>query len=104
MAGNRMMKICRQHEHSFLKSLKEAASLKEKPVHRLRVDVKNFRVLLQLHALLSKKSKSEKKMRRLLAPLFRSAGKMRSAALNLRLTVPYRSPALLKFRRSMKEK
>src|SRR5687768_15052291 len=104
MASNRMTRVCRRHERSFLKALKEADSLKEKEVHRLRVDVKNLRVLLQLHHLLSDKKKPETKMQKLIQPLFDSAGEMRTAALNLKQTATYHNPIVNKFRQKMKAK
>jgi CHAD domain-containing protein len=99
-----MVTICRRHEQSFLRSLQEARGLHEKQVHRLRVDVKNLRVLLQLQNVLSGSKKPAVRIQKLVSPLFDSAGTLRSAALNLNLTSGYRSPALIKFRKQLKER
>jgi hypothetical protein len=104
MAGNQMVQICRRHERSFLRSLKEAKGLREKHVHRLRLDVKNLRVLLLLQDTLSGKKKTSKKMQSLVTPLFNHAGHMRSAVLNLSLTQGFNGPVVKKFRRELRQR
>jgi hypothetical protein len=103
MGRKLMIEICRRHEHAFLKALGHAGSLKDKQVHRLRLDVKNIRVLLQLHEAISEKKKPAKKLRELVTPVFSVAGDMRTAALNLNMTHTYRVPVVVKFRHRMKE-
>ena len=99
-----MSDICKRHARSFLHSIDDAKGLRQKKVHRLRVDVKNLRVLLLLQSALSGDDKTARRLRRLVSPLFDSAGDMRSAALNLGLTRKYRSAVLTRFRRQLRQR
>src|SRR4051812_11132391 len=90
---------------SFLKHLNKAKGLKEAQIHKLRVDIKNQRVLLALF----KKFPDNKKFKikptlEILSPVFKKAGEVRTATLNLKLSRPYRSALMLKFKAHLKQK
>jgi CHAD domain-containing protein len=104
MLSNTIGQVYNQHERSFVKGLKKAKTLAEKPVHQLRLDIKSLRSLLELMEAISKKKIAGKATRKILKPLFRQAGKLRTTALNLYLTRPYRSAVLAKFRKYLEKK
>lgn len=92
------------HERSFLKHLKNAKNLDEKQIHKLRVEVKNLRVLFEFLKALSKEKFDPNKSTRLLKPVFKTAGKIRTAQLNQDLCKPYRKSAVIRFKKYLKKK
>lgn len=93
-----------EDQNSFLKHLRKAEDLKEDQIHKLRVDIKNLRVLLALlKIIVSDKKFRSKPLLHLMSPLFKKAGKIRAAAINLKLIHQYKSPAMLKFKAHLKE-
>ena len=87
-----------EHEQAFSKHLKRAKSLDEKEVHKLRVEIKNLRVLFEFLQALSDKKLKLAALLKLLCPVFKTAGKIRTAQLNLKLAKPYRTATMLRFR------
>jgi CHAD domain-containing protein len=96
--------VYRDQNKSFLKHLKSARELEEEKIHKLRVDVKKLRSLFKFLEALSKKDFDKKKAMKLISPVFKSAGKIRTATLNLELVSHYRRIALLGFKIYLKEK
>jgi CHAD domain-containing protein len=90
--------IYKEHKKSFLKHLNSAKSLDEEKIHKLRVDAKYLRSLLTFFEFLSKNKISKKKILKLISPVFKSAGKIRTTTLNIKLTKVYRSKAILGFK------
>jgi len=92
------------HKNSFSKHLKAAKKLEEKDVHKLRVQIKNLRVLFRfLESLPHEKFKSASFLT-LLDPVFKKAGEIRTQHLNLTLTASYRSALMLRFKNHLREK
>ena len=104
MARNTLTSIYKDHHGKFLKDLRAAKGLDETQLHRVRVEIKNLRVLLDLLGVLTKKKYRARPILKLLDPLFRSAGTIRSATLNLKLSQPYKSAVLVKFRQHLKNR
>jgi CHAD domain-containing protein len=104
MARNSLTSIYKDHHSRFLKDLHAAKGLDETQLHRVRVEIKNLRVLLDLLGVLSKKKYKARPMLKQLEPLFKSAGSIRSVTLNLKLSQPYKSAVLVKFRQHLKDK
>jgi len=102
MQENHIDIIYQKNEENFLQEVKHGRSLQEKQVHELRAQLRNLFVLLHLLHSLSKGKYRPRKMIRMLAPLFELTGKFRVASLNVKLTQPYRSGALLSFKDKMK--
>jgi CHAD domain-containing protein len=90
--------IYKEHEKSFLKHLKSAKSVDEKKIHKLRLDVKRLRPLFTFFESLSKNKIDKKKVLKLISPVFKSAGKIRTTTLNIKLSQVYRSKAILGFK------
>jgi hypothetical protein len=93
--------IYKNQSKAFQKDLKKAVALDDEIIHRLRVDIKNLKVLLELLRVLSKKKFSDKPVQKLLAPVFDHAGEIRTAGLNAKLTEPFKTLPLHKFRKSL---
>ncbi len=87
-----------EHERRFSKQLKRAKSLKEEDLHKLRVEIKNLRVLFEFLQYLDEKNLKLQAVLRLLNPVFKKAGHIRSLQLNLKLSSPYRSATMERFR------
>lgn len=102
MASNTISQIYKSSERHFTKDLRQAKNLDETRLHRVRVDIKNIRVLLELLTVLTGSRKKAKPMLRHTNPVFRKAGVIRSASLSLKLTEPYRSQVIRKFRQHLK--
>ncbi len=102
MAKNTISRIYRSHEKHFIKDLKEAKDLDEQRLHKVRVDIKNLRVLMDLKKSLSGNKNGIASINRLLNPLFKRAGDIRSITLNLKLTQPYQSQVLIRYRQHLK--
>jgi len=104
MLSSTISHVYREHGRSLIKCIKKARTLAEKPVHQLRLDIKSIRALLELMDNISEKKTEGQATRRMLRPLFRKAGKLRTTALNLQLTQPYHSAVLMKFKRYLRKK
>jgi hypothetical protein len=104
MPKNTITPIYKSHESHFLKNLRQARGLEENSLHKLRVDIKNLRVLIDLLRILSGKKFRGKAMSKQLEPVFKAAGRIRTAALNLKQSQTYRSPVLVKFRQHLRSK
>ncbi len=98
MSRNTIARIYKSNERHFTRDLKEARNLDENKVHEVRVDIKNLRVLLELLSVVTGKKRKGGPLLKQLEPVFRKAGRIRSAGLNLKLSQPYRSQLLIKFR------
>jgi CHAD domain-containing protein len=96
--------VYKAHENAFNKSLSTAKNLKEKQVHKLRVEIKNLRILFDLLKTASQKKLHIKPALKLLNPVFKKAGRMRTNHLNIDLTKTFRSPVISRFREHLKEK
>jgi CHAD domain-containing protein len=96
--------VYRKHGRSLVRGIMKARTLGEKPVHQLRLDIKSIRALLELMEKISDKKTKGRATRRMLRPLFRKAGKLRTTALNLQLTQQYRSAVLMKFKQYLRKK
>ncbi len=92
-----------EHERSFIKHLKRAKNLEEKQVHKLRVEIKNLRVLFGFLQALAKKNLKLSPLLKLLNPVFKKAGRIRTIQLNLILTRPYRSATMVRFREHLQK-
>ena len=91
------------HEHAFIRHLKKSKKLDRGQVHKLRVEVKNLRVLFEfLDVLLQKKFKGKSTLK-LLKPVFKTAGEIRTAQLNQELARPYRRAVTLRFSKYLGE-
>jgi CHAD domain-containing protein len=90
--------IYEEHERSFLKHLKQARKLEEKKVHKLRVEIKNLRVLFEFLKVFSGKKFKTRPLLKLLSPVFKRAGKIRTLHLNQVLTHSERSAVMLRFK------
>jgi CHAD domain-containing protein len=90
--------IYKEHKKSFFKHINSAKSLDEENIHKLRVDVKFLRSLFSFFEFLSKNKIGKKKMLKLVAPVFKNAGKIRTTSLNTKLTKVYQSKAILGFK------
>lgn len=106
MPGSKTIdKIYKESELSFLNHLDKAKGLKESQIHKLRVDIKNQRILLALVKKFPGKKKFKvKQTLKLLSPVFKKAGEIRTATLNLKLTEQYKSGLMLKFKAHLKQK
>jgi CHAD domain-containing protein len=102
MARNSLTSIYKNHHSRFLKDLDAAKGLDETRLHKVRVEIKNLRVLLDLLAVLTKKKYKSRTVLKQLDPLFKRAGSIRSATLNLKLSQPYKSAVLVRFRQHLK--
>ncbi len=92
------------HKKSFSKHLQAAKNLEEKEVHKLRVQIKNLRVLFQfLENLHHRKIKSTSFVK-LLNPVFEKAGEIRTQHINLTLTAHYRSAIMWRFKNYLRQK
>jgi CHAD domain-containing protein len=96
--------VYKAHEDAFNKSLVTAKNLKEKQVHKLRVEIKNLRILFDLLKTVSQGKLHVKPALKLLTPVFKKAGEMRTSHLNIDLTKTFRSPVISRFREHLKEK
>jgi len=96
--------VYKEHEKSFLEHLKSAKDPDEEKIHKLRVEVKKLRTLFKFLEVLSKKKFRKEKVMKLISPVFKSAGRIRTAHLNLELIKDYRSVSLLGFKIYLKEK
>ncbi|MDP1801399.1 MAG: CHAD domain-containing protein [Bacteroidota bacterium] len=103
-ASKSIIEIYKEEQNSFLKHLRKAKDLEESQVHKLRVDIKNLRVLAALLKIIAPKKRfSPKPLLLLLSPVFKKAGKIRTATLNLKLIQHYKSPAMLTFKAHIKD-
>jgi|GEM_PF-2138876 len=102
-AEKTIIQLYTEHEHSFIKHLKRAKNLEEKEVHKLRVEIKNLRVLFEFLQALTEKDFKFRGLLKLLKPVFKKAGGIRTAQLNLTLSRPYRSATMLRFREYLRE-
>ncbi len=91
------------HQASFLKHLKSAKKLEEKQIHKLRVEVKNLRVLFGFLESLRREKLKSASFLKLLEPVFKKAGEIRTQHLNLSLTTSYRSALMLRFKEFLRE-
>jgi hypothetical protein len=91
MPGKTISQIYNHSEAQFTRRLREAKQLNEQRVHKLRVDIKNLRVLLDLLQVVSHKKKAGKAVLKQVDPVFRKAGKIRTAYCRAQ---PYTKPAL----------
>lgn len=92
------------HENrAFLKFLSASEDLGEEAIHKLRVKVKHLVSLFKFLEFLSDHAFDRKKHMRVISPVFKRAGKIRSATLNLSLLRPYRSKAILAFKKKLRE-
>jgi CHAD domain-containing protein len=87
-----------KHERSFIKRLKRAKSLKEEEVHKLRLEIKNLRTLFEFLESLAEKQVASNSMLQLFKRMFKRAGKIRSTQLNIKLSKPYRTATMVRFR------
>jgi CHAD domain-containing protein len=88
---------------AFLKHLKGSATGDGEKIHKLRVSIKNIRAFLGLLEILTKDASGHKNLLKVLSPVFKKAGKTRTASLNIRLTEDQRSKAFIAFRRSLEK-
>src|SRR5574338_929575 len=102
--GNAIAKIYKSNDHHFLKDLKGAKTLDEEKLHKVRVDIKNIRVLIELLKVLGARKFRRKALLELLNPVFRSAGRIRTATLNLHNSRHYQSKILQRFRQNLELK
>jgi len=104
MSSNRSIaKIYKENHRSFLYHLKKAKELDESVIHKLRVDIKNIRVLVALLKKLSREKIRSKRLFKLISPVFGNAGDIRTTTLNLKLTKNSRSKLVLKFQEHLKK-
>lgn len=93
--------VYKDHEESFTKHLRRAKTLKEKQVHKLRVEIKNLRVLFDLLKVLSGGKSKIGPMLNLVGPLFKKAGRIRTHQLNLTLAHPHRLAVVNRFKKHL---
>jgi hypothetical protein len=104
MLATTIHRVYKHHGKAFRKDVKNARTLEEKGIHRLRLNIKAIIVLLGLMAVISNKKLRGKILLKLLRPIFKKAGKLRTTTLNLKLTHPYRSAVLQKFKAHLAKK
>src|SRR5690606_30116592 len=102
MAGKSVSSIYRRSERRLLKHLEEAGSLEPERLHKMRVDIKNLRVLLDILRVVTGQKKAGQGVSRVLDPVFRKAGRVRTITLNVSLSRPYRTRWLEKFRQHLR--
>lgn len=95
--------VYKENQRSFLKHLKKSESLNEATIHKLRVDIKNTRVLVSLLKTLSNEKISSKQILKIISPVFKNGGVIRTATLNLKLIQSSRSKIVLKFKEHLKK-
>jgi CHAD domain-containing protein len=92
------------HENSLRKHLRSALKPEEEPVHKLRVDIKQFRSLIRFLKFSNKDNNNHSKLLDLLSPVFKTAGLLRTNVINLKLSQPYRSRAARRFKEFLKSR
>jgi len=103
MAVNKNISVLyKENETAFLKRLKSASKLEEEKIHKLRVSIKKLRSLLSFLEYISKGKYNKKQFSKLLSPVFKRAGKIRTAGLNLKMLQPFRSAGVLGFKKYLK--
>ncbi|MBC7696135.1 MAG: CHAD domain-containing protein [Burkholderiales bacterium] len=102
-ANQSIAQIYKDNQKSFLKHLKKAKNLGESSIHKLRVDIKNTRVFVSLLKTLSKEKTESKRILKIISPVFKNAGDIRTTTLNLKLIQSSRSKLLLKFKQHLKK-
>lgn len=103
MPQQKISEIYRKNEENLLRDLEDPEHFQEKQVHQLRVHIKNIRVLLRLLEAASGKKYTSAPTLRLLNPVFKRAGRFRTASLNLKLTSMYRSAILLRYKEHLRQ-
>ena len=86
------------HQDGFLKNLSAAKKLRVKDVHKLRVEIKNLRVLFDFLLQLRDKKLNCAAFIKFLRPVFKKSGKLRTQQINLTLTRSYRSLLMKRFK------
>lgn len=94
--------VYKRNSRSFLKHLESSESIDEQSIHKLRVDIKNLRILLLLSKALLKDDLKRKTHLKLLTPVFDKAGQIRKNELNLKLAQPLRRNSIVAFRNHLK--
>lgn len=97
-AAKTITQLYLEHEKRFSKQLKRAKSLEEEDLHKLRVEIKNLRVLFAFLQQLQTKNLKLTGLLEFLKPVFKKAGKIRTVQLNLKLSKAYRSASMSRFR------
>lgn len=95
--------VYKENQRSFLKHLKKAECLEESSIHKLRVDIKNARVFVSLLKTLSEEKTGSKQILKIISPVFKNAGDVRTTTLNLKLIQSSRSKLLLKYKGHLKK-
>lgn len=96
--------IYKQHQKRFLKSLKATKTLDEESIHQLRIEIKKLRSLFRFLEFLSEDAFKQKKIESLILPVYKSAGKYRTAGLNQRLLDEQLSKAIPEFECYLEDK
>lgn len=96
--------IYKHEERTFLKCLDASARLREESIHKLRVKIKHLASLFSFLEFLTEKGFKRKEAMSMLAPVFKRAGKIRSATLHLRLLGAYRSRGMMAVKAELKHK
>lgn len=94
--------IYKKQEQAFLKHLQAAEDLTEQSIHKLRVSTKRLRTLFRFMEWLAPKQFKQQKQWKLIKPVFKSAGIIRSCTLNSRLLAGQRSRVVLDFMQQLK--
>jgi CHAD domain-containing protein len=98
-----LAEIYKHEDRAFLKFLSASKDLQEETIHKLRVKVKHLVSLFKFLEFLSDQKFKQKKHVRFISPVFKRAGKIRSATLNMRLIRAYRSKGILAFKKQLQE-
>jgi CHAD domain-containing protein len=99
-----LAEIYKHEERVFLKCLSASKDLQEEAIHKLRVKIKHLVSLFSFLEFLSGKKFKRKKSVKFFSPVFKRAGKIRSATLHIRLLSKYRSKGILAFKAQLKNK
>jgi CHAD domain-containing protein len=97
-AEETISELYKHHEHSFLKHLERARKLREKEVHHLRVEIKNLRVLFEFLKALPEEKFKTGPLLKLLNPVFKRAGKIRTHHLNSLMVGSNRNAIMRRFK------
>src|SRR5688572_974277 len=81
----RLVKFYEASVSSFLKNKKSAKIIKSSTIHDLRVDIKHLRTVLYLISEFNRNEKTIEIILKELKPVFKSAGDIRTAYLNIKL-------------------
>jgi CHAD domain-containing protein len=105
MATNTIVKkIYVQHVKALEDELKKARRLKEKDIHKLRVEIKDLRAFFSFIGGLAGKKNLFGDLANMLTPVFKKAGKIRGTQINITLAQPYTQDAMQRFKEHLAEK